>query len=373
MISIAGVEFITQENILSWPTSYFMKTYGKTWLERSGFSVSGPAFLDAIYRSVPVLAVVIAACIFLRWRRYDRRSVLLRALIVFTLALYFIKHNYFILAFKQNAMQLLTTLFFPRDMVLYTVVAAIVAWGYFLWKRAGARTLAVPLTLTFAGLVAFRILLRMGWRDYAIYYNGPAVLSFLLLVCLIIPRSNRSRRFVFLAELALCLGCLAPVWIQTRAIETEGAKFVPLNTPRGEVRVPQQLAKSYAAAIQFMKAKASSGQSVLSLPEDTSLYFLSGTYCPTRVYFFIPGAVAPGRMMSETINQIENKPVSYLIWSNRTFSEYGAKVFGKDFDQELGAYLESHYRPVGPLIPNADKDAKWTAVVWERKQEGQPQ
>ena len=43
MISIAGVEFITQENIMSWPGSYFMKTYGKLWLAATGFSFSASA------------------------------------------------------------------------------------------------------------------------------------------------------------------------------------------------------------------------------------------------------------------------------------------------------------------------------------------
>src|SRR5579862_2367177 len=32
MISLGGVRFITQENIMSWPTSYFMRRYGKQWL-----------------------------------------------------------------------------------------------------------------------------------------------------------------------------------------------------------------------------------------------------------------------------------------------------------------------------------------------------
>src|SRR5262249_28638374 len=33
MISLRGVEFITQENLMmSWPMSYFMRTYGTRWL-----------------------------------------------------------------------------------------------------------------------------------------------------------------------------------------------------------------------------------------------------------------------------------------------------------------------------------------------------
>ena len=72
-------------------------------------------------------------------------------------------------------------------------------------------------------------------------------------------------------------------------------------------------------------------------------------------------------MTEKMIQEIEQKPVSYLLWSNRTFSEFGVPVFGKDFDAEIGDYLKSHYRPVGPLLPNTGAYWEWAAVVWERK------
>jgi hypothetical protein len=209
----------------------------------------------------------------------------------------------------------------------------------------------------------------MNTTGYSVFYNGPALLSYLLLLSMILLRTNRSRRFVFFGESVICLACLAPVFVHTRAIEAGARDFVPFSTDRGTVRIPKQLAESYKAAIQFMKEKAALGQSVLSVPEDTSLYFLSGTYCPTRVYLFIPGSVAPGKMTVELIGEIERKRVSYLLWSNRTFSEYEAREFGTDFDTEIGDYLKSHYRPVRSLIPDAGSSSNWAAVVWERKPE----
>jgi len=214
--------------------------------------------------------------------------------------------------------------------------------------------------------------MKMSAGGYPIYYNGPVVLSFLLLLRLIIPRSGRSRRFVFVGELVICLACLAPVVLHATAFEAGTKNFVPLTTERGTVRVSKHMAENYKAAIQFMKDKASLGKSVLSVPEDTSLYFLSGTYCPTRVFSFTPGVLAPGKMTDDMIREIDRKPVDYLLWSNRTFSEYRVSVFGKDFDREVGDYLKSHYRPVAPVLPNTGSYLEWTAVVWERKPESQP-
>jgi hypothetical protein len=209
----------------------------------------------------------------------------------------------------------------------------------------------------------------MNTLGYPIYYNGPVVLSYLVLLCMLIPRINQSRRFVIIGEAALCFACLIPAIVHTRAIEASARDFVPLTTDRGTIRVSAHTAEGYKTAIQFMKEKADLGQTVLSVPEDTSLYFLSGTVCPTRVFLFIPGAVAPGKMTEETIQQIERKPVDYLLWSNRTFAEYGAKEFGKDFNPELGDYLKSRYRPIYPLVTSDKPESEWTAMVWERKPE----
>src|SRR5258708_37899921 len=113
----------------------------------------------------------------------------------------------------------------------------------------------------------------------------------------------------------MCRGFLAPVALHAAAFEAETRNFVPLTTEGGPIRVSKHMAENYKAAIQFMKEKASLGKSVLSVPEDTSLYFLSGTYCPTRVFSFTPGVVAPGKMTDDMIREIDRKPVRYLLWS----------------------------------------------------------
>ena len=368
MVSIGGADFLTQENILSWPTSYFMRTYGKSWLEQNGFTISASAFHEAMFRTVPIFAALAGAYCALWWKRADQRSMLWKGLLVLAVAIYFVRDIYQNILPPQQLELTLSTVFFPQDMVLYIIVAACAAWWFF-WRGEGpvaGRSPAIPLLLTFSSLLAFRILMKMAPGGYAIYYNGPVVLMFLLLLCLVIPRPGRSRRFVFIGEIVICFACLFTVGLHARQFEAAAKKFVPLTTPRGTVRVTKHKAENYAAAIQFMKQKGALGQSVLSLPEDTSLYFLSEIECPVRVYTFDPGVVAPGKMTDDMIHQIEAKPVSHLLWSNRTFVEYGVPVFGKDFDRELGDYFKSHYHPVGPILPDTGNYWEWTAVVWER-------
>jgi hypothetical protein len=141
---------------------------------------------------------------------------------------------------------------------------------------------------------------------------------------------------------------------------------VALETKYGTLRVSQRVAENYRAALKFLQEKKERGEAVLILPEDTTLYFLSDTHTPTRVYPFTPGVVAPGRMTEELFREIEEKNVKYLLWSNRTFVEYGVPNFGRDFNQELAQYLAARFQRKGPLVPGGEKHWGLTFVVWER-------
>jgi hypothetical protein len=340
-----------------------MKTYGKYWLTVTGFRLSLPAFVEAGKEALVFLGFWQGVHLILTWKRPQRGSILLRmALFLAALA--------YLLIYVPGG-DLSRVLFFPKDMVLYVTLAGVVALFFSLREREIERASAMILLLIFSSLLAFRILLRMTPGDYAIYYNGPAILSFLLLLRPLIPEFGDSRRSVFLAEVLVCLGCIAVPALYTRKVVKETAGWVPLTTERGTIVVKKSLAEQYRAAIEFMKLKNAQGEIVLSVPEDTSLYFLSGINCPLRVFAFTPGLVVPGKMTGEVIGGIEEKRIRYLIWSNRLFPEYGALRFGTDFDQTLGRYLMTNYHRVGPLLPEPVALGDWNAQIWERNAEAQ--
>lgn len=361
MISIAGVDFILQENFETWPTSYFMKMYGKFWLASTGFGLTAPPFVEAVRRTVLLLGVAQGFHAILFWRHSRRRLPLLRVILAAATLAY--------LATTLPWHDVLLAVFFPKDIVWYATVLAIAAWFYFYRQPASQQGLPVALLLTFSGLLAFRILLNNYPTGYSIYYNGPVVLSFLLLARPLLSCSEDSRAYSSRAELALCALSVIAVLVHVDAVSRYSKNYVPLVTERGTIRTSPHLAKNYRAAIVFIKEKQALGESVLSVPEDTSLYFLSGTHCPARVFQFTPGVVVPGKMTDELISDIERKPVRYLIWSNRTFFEYGAPRFGVDFDRTLGAYFLAHYRRVGFLMAEDVNMYEWTASIWERKSE----
>ena len=377
MISLRGAEFLTQENFQSWPTSYFMKTYGKAWLAFTGFSLTSKAFLEAARRTIVVVGTFQGLHLLQSWKQTARRLVFLRMVLFLGAVAYFASYLRSLEEIRYGSLyevlrEAMRYVFFPQDMVLYIGVAAIAAWWYFFRQPSHKSNPAVPLLLTVSGLIAIRVLQKMLPWSYPVFFNGPAVFSFFLLLGPLFPRRASKDQFAFRADLLICCACLIAVLLNSRRADTPTDVVVPLTTTRGTIRVSPSRAEQYRAAISFMREKSGRGEYVLSVPEDTSLYFLSGTHSPTRLFAFTPGMIAPGKMTEELIHEVETKNVRYLIWSNRIFWEYGVPRFGVDFDKTFGDYLISHYRWVGPVSPAPVKLGEWNAYIWERKQQGQP-
>jgi hypothetical protein len=360
MLSIRGYEFITQENMISWPGTYYMKTYGKMWLANTGFTLDAASFGQAALRTGLIAAVFAEIYFLLRRARSERRVMLVIALCVAAAAC-------LIGVFRPDAEMYFRWIFLPQDMVLYVAVAAAAGWWYF-WKQRTNSIFALSLVLTFAAFVAFRILLGLKPSGYPIYYNGPVILAFLVLAPTILAGTACGPRTVFHYQVLVCFLSLTAVVLHVSLIQKD-QDLVALTTSRGTIRVAKLMAERYQVAIDFMKEKAARGEAVMSIPEDTSLYFLSGTHAPTRVFMFVPGILAPGKMTDELIADIERAPVRYLIWSNRTFGEMGVPNFGTDFDRTLGDYFRSHYRFVRPVGPGPM--GKWNAGIYERKPENE--
>ena len=360
MVSIRGASFITQENIMSWPTSFFMRTYGKAWLAQTGLAFSGEALLTALKHTVLVAGTLLALRLLLSEKKMSLRGNLLVILLVLGLVAYCR-----MLLWELSLTWVVQTVFFPKAMVLYTAAGAAIAACYWLREPKKNRAAQLALLLVFSSFLAFRLLLNMSPDGYPIYYNGPVTLGYLILLMIVFgAREGENNPGARRAGTVALVGCLAAV-AMVAVLKGRRVNPVPFETKYGTLQVSQRVADNYRVALAFLQEKKARGEAVLILPEDTSLYFLSDTYTPTRVYAFNPGIVAPGRMTEELFREIEQKNVKYLLWSNRTFVEYGVPDFGRDFNQELAHYLKSRFEPKGPLVAGGEEH--WlTLVVWER-------
>lgn len=368
MLSLGGGDFLTQENFMSWPTSYFMRTYGERWLAVTGFDLSAGTLLRGgllVALFIGFWAAVGRAIGHLFAHPERRRKHLLA---VGGLALGVVVLG----AYDHQMLASVTRRAFLPLGVVATVAGGIplAAWSY--WRhRSCPRRLAVLIVFVFAVSLAFRHLFSLSVRSYSIYYNGPVYLAFfILLMLLALPdyqawpsawrRWSTLLLFTPVCALIVLIG-LSPYWRGER-------ERTPLHTERGTMYMSPGTAAAYREAIAFMRDAHRRGESVMSIPEDTSLYFFSGVPCPTRVFAFTPGVLAPGRMTDQVVEKMETLPVRYLLISNRRFPQYGAPEFGVDFDQALGEYIRERYRPVRNFAPEAltDSTDSWKLSLWER-------
>ena len=364
MVSIGGVDFITQENFMSWPTSYFMQKYGQYWLRTHGYDWSLSQLLKVVVLTVGFVAFWVG---FRFWLLSAFRKLWLRAVSIGTVL------GAGTVAFWMETPERLNAdiamLVFPRPMV-FIVALAIPLAGFLFWRsRLCARTLAILVVMIFGPLLAFRILFGMISQDYAIYYNGPVLLPFfLLLLAIAIPGGHfqngvgarRARLFVCAAVCEWVTLLAIPRYFDMR---TERVAF---ESERGTIYVRATTLPAWADAVNFMREAKQSGQAVMSIPEDTALYFFAGVLSPTRVFAFTPGTLSPGPMTAKTIAEMELVPVRYVIWSNRQFPEYGVPKFGVDFDVPFAEYIRRNYRPVREFS-SINRPDVWQATLWERK------
>ena len=364
MISIGGVAFITQENFMSWPTSYFMQKYGQYWLRTHGYDFSLSELQKVIVITVGFAAFWVG---FRFWlisifcKRWLRAFCIASVLGIGTVA--------FWMETTERFSADIAMLVFPRPMVFLVALAIPVA-GFLLWRsRLCARELAILILMIFSPLLAFRILFGMIPGDYAIYYNGPVLLAFfVLLLGIAIPgghfqNSVGARR----ARLFVCAAICG--WVTLIAIPRYSdlrTGRVVFESERGTIYIRETTLPAWADAVNFMRKAKQDGEAVMSIPEDTALYFFAGVLSPTRVSSFTPGTLSPGPMTAKTIAEMDLVPVRYVIWSNRQFPEYGVPEFGVDFDVPFAEYIRRNYQPVREFS-SIDRPDGWRATLWERK------
>ncbi|HXK62013.1 MAG TPA: hypothetical protein PLP42_19180 [Acidobacteriota bacterium] len=365
MVSLGGVEFITHENFMSWPTSYFMQRYGAMWLKATGFLLSW----SHLWKGLVLTAILAAFWLGIRllWLSVGCNQpirVAVSGLLLIGSVLVLKSQGAYLLS------EYIGVLVFPFHMV-FILSLAVPVTAFLFWRRGSMMTFAMLVVMSFGALVAIRTLFGMVPRGYAIYYNGPVLLGFFLLLAATAFPSKRvlgSKKFRA-AQLFVCaMVCLwvtqevAPGW---RYLRDERAAF---TSERGTIYLPRPLLPAWSAAGSFMRTAHEQGQRVLAIPEEAALYFFTGVPCPIRICAMTPGMVVPGHMTRKTIEEIEQNRVRYVIWSNRRFPEYGVPEFGKDFDAEIGDYIRKNYRLTG-IFTSPESADTWCATLWERKVE----
>ena len=135
-------------------------------------------------------------------------------------------------------------------------------------------------------------------------------------------RTSVIRGMLVIESVALLL-VLYPRQIERSAV---------VETDRGRIYGQPSEATLFPEVIRFLKQRRAKNETVAIQPEETSLYFLSGTR--SCWYMFHPGILDLEERQRQYISDLEIHQMKYILLSNRTTEDYGLPFFGLHFSQQ---------------------------------------
>jgi len=366
MVGLRGLDFLLQENWMSWPTSYFMRQYGLGWIRLAMMGRPNETSLELAVEMgayCGAWTAVSLCCNNARQKNWAGMGVFGFISVVIVTAYAAVAGG------RPVTSEGFYLAIVPRFAPL--LIAPAIAFILLVWilgRPRRAYILHRLLAAIFALVLCARLLEGVLPVGYAIYYSGPLIACMIAgLAWVITPREGAREKSMLRAQAVISA---LFVLVAARSLYPLYHPAPPLSeilqTPRGTIRLSPGKALGYRRALQYIAERSSSGGRVMSLPEDVTLYFLSGTEAPTRVYLTTPGANAPGKMTREFLEEMERSGVTDILWSNRTFPEYGVPRFGADFDRPIGDYIREHFTLAG-RIPESAAPEEWQAEIWRRK------
>jgi hypothetical protein len=342
------IDFLVHGNWQSMPGSYFMQTYGPSWIRRVGLRVV-PAEIGELALECLGAAMFWVA---IAWLSCKNRCFVVTAIV---LVAAFPTHLFRGLAPGPHAMlsdaasALLFDLSFPRGMFLIAIVFLAISCIRAVCRRY---PISAPMlvTIVMAIMLSFRVMVE-------IYPNGYALFSSPLL--LVVFFAALWQTFLFVRQRMAPTSTAVPVFtyflayafLFARAMSWGyyGIDLPLIQTPVGEVRRTQQNEILIDQFLPVVKEAKEKGQKVLLLPELTGLYFVAGILAPNRYELLLPGVLEPGKYTQEMLHELEITRPDLIIISNRRTSNYGVNYFGLDYDRDVLGWIEKNYRNVGEI------------------------
>lgn len=358
--------FILLENFQQAPGSYFMRTFGATWMSYVGLRFIPHELINTFAIAIFSIAVWFVLAFVLRHasgRWWIPLCVAAAAGLV--VIGYFLNFRPATLVFSRWP-----HVVYPVGM--FWVACLLLAWKTIDYLRSNFRAshhLALGAVAVYALAVGVRIMVQVVPREYAIFYNSTLFLIFIVVVTGAIKAASQNlkarQQSVLVNGLLIVEGIILAVLLFPRP-EKLPARLV---TDLGTIYTKPAEAALFPQIISFMREQKDSGNRVLVLPEEVTLYSFSGTDAPTRWYQLLPGMLAP-EQESVYIAQLEAAGVEYILLSNRSNFEYKAPFFGLDFNQGVYHWIEANYEVVGEFGQfRRDRRSPFAMLIYKKRGE----
>jgi hypothetical protein len=360
----AGVDFFLGENLAILPASHFQQHFAKLWNEKTGLVLAPQALAISIARGLGGFGIL-TGCVVLAARNKIARWTLL----FIALGFCGIRVGAIVAGVANSAMldrlavKALHLVFFNSGMIwVGLVVLAMAAVPL----RSREQQSAIVLC-AMAMVCGIRVLTRIMPSGYSMYFDVLAYLVLLVGLYRVSQQFSVQLDGAFGKVLAgmLCLS-VAALTLDLYPIRQRSYR---ISSDRGTLYVSPSFGPAFSQVLTFIESAKHRSQRVVVMPEDTALYFFSGTSAPSRWYIVTPQILPPGQATAEYIQELERANIRYVIVSDRATPEFGLPVFGIDYGQQIFAWLGNNFRVVqriGEYEPVAFP-REWGVLVYERK------
>jgi hypothetical protein len=368
----AGAEFFLGENLAILPDSYFQQHFAKLWNEKTGLVLSPRALALSAARGLAGFGIL-AGCVVLAARSPKSIKAARWVLPAFAVGLCGI-HLWSIAAQVANvatvdrlAVKVLRPVFFNSGMIWVGLV--VLGMAAAAWLRDGPSREQQPAIVlcTIAMACGVRVLTKITPNGYSMFFDVLVYLVFLVGLYRVSKQFSVDLDGTFGKVLAGIL-CLSVVTLTLEYYPIHSRSYT-VSSDRGTLYATPEVGKAFSEVLTFLESTRQKSQPVMVMPEDTALYFFSGTSAPSRWYIVTPQVLPPGETTDKYIQELERADIRYAIVSDRATPEFGLPVFGVDYGQQIFTWLQSNFRIVqriGDYEPVAFP-REWGALVYERK------
>lgn len=367
VISDSSFAFIFEENITIAPQSYFVKTFGAAYSQGLGFTTDLIVLCNSILIGLSGTIGVLAA-IFIG-------SLLHRPALVLIIALGSGVFAHFLSGFTSTelardfiiSLMNVTRFFFFNSGILWLSVLLLVI-PIINWRRTGEQPFnSATLLLTICSItIGVRVLTKIMPYGYSIFYDTIAYLSWLVALYTLssfLPVKPTEQVW----KLFSILSCGGLILVTIPYYNNVRQRQFIISTPRGKIYTDQSTGKGYTKILTFLDSVKS--EKFLTIPEDTSIYYFSSTFAPSRWHTLTPGILPPGELTSSYLHELDRVKVKYVILSNRSTPEYGVPIFGEDYNKSVYQWLDRNYTVIEQVghYSRVAKPSHWGALVYQRK------
>jgi hypothetical protein len=225
------------------------------------------------------------------------------------------------------------------------------AFGLAFWWFRGRNTAEAPaiarklMLALFAGLLLGRICLQVTAGRYGFVLAAPAALLLVVALLVWIPDwlGAPSGRPLYTAGV---LGLMALFAVDSLSYfrAAQAQRRYPVGSG-GDLVLADAHCAIAADALEEIRHRLRPGETLCVLPEGIMVNYLARIPSPVPYDCFIPPSL---EMFDEgrIIASFEAHPPDYVLFLPRSTSEYGARLFGRDYGRSLYSWLIERYHAV---------------------------